>query len=182
MWAALIVGLLFLAGAVYNLFGPAPDHVEAVGGLGIAAALIGLFFFIKNHRDETQAFDEWLAKNAQAIEQGGARYRGVLITTATVLTRYQAALSFLIVTFKIPTRPYIVGRDSTGTIALVCTAISLLFGWWGLPWGPIYTIQVASRNLRGGIQHTVADQLRPISALPADASPTPKAQTPGVRA
>jgi len=28
--------------------------------------------------------------------------------------------------------------------------ISLLFGWWGVPWGPIWTIQCVSENLSGG--------------------------------
>jgi hypothetical protein len=36
MRVALVVGLLFLAGAVYNLFGPEPDTAEALAGLAIA--------------------------------------------------------------------------------------------------------------------------------------------------
>jgi hypothetical protein len=30
------------------------------------------------------------------------------------------------------------------------TAISLFLGWWGIPWGPIYTIGACVRNLNGG--------------------------------
>ena len=30
------------------------------------------------------------------------------------------------------------------------TAISLLVGWWGIPWGPIYTVQTMVMNLKGG--------------------------------
>jgi len=100
MWVALVVGMLFLAGAAYNAFGPEPNSAEALVGAAIAAVLIGLFFFLRSARGRDAEFSEWLTQNAGAIEQGGARYRDVLITPATVLTRYQAALSFLIVTFK----------------------------------------------------------------------------------
>jgi hypothetical protein len=28
--------------------------------------------------------------------------------------------------------------------------ISLLFGWWGIPWGPIYTVTSLFKNFGGG--------------------------------
>ena len=30
------------------------------------------------------------------------------------------------------------------------TLLTLLAGWWGIPWGPIYTIQSLVVNLKGG--------------------------------
>lgn len=30
--------------------------------------------------------------------------------------------------------------------------ISAIFGWWGIPWGPIYTVQAIGRNSAGGYQ------------------------------
>lgn len=33
-------------------------------------------------------------------------------------------------------------------------AISLIFGWWGIPWGPIYTLKSISVNKKGGIDIT----------------------------
>ena len=32
------------------------------------------------------------------------------------------------------------------------TLVSALFGWWGFPWGPIYTLQAIGRNSAGGYQ------------------------------
>ena len=160
MWSMVVVGLLFLAGAAYNTFGPQPDPAEAaVGGL-IAATLIGLFFASKYHAKQAGDFEVWLTHNAQVIERGGALYHNeVLVTPATVLTRFQVAVSFLIVTFRFPTRIYIVGHHATNFVAAVCTGISLLLGWWGIPWGPVYTVQAVSRNLRGGFTQTVAERL-----------------------
>jgi len=30
------------------------------------------------------------------------------------------------------------------------TILSLLFGWWGIPWGPKHTVESIRTNLRGG--------------------------------
>jgi len=159
MWATLVVGMLFLAGATYNVFGPEPNLTEAIGGAAIAAILIALFFATRYQQKQADEFEGWLAQNVNAIERGRARYGDVLVTPATVLTRYQVAVSFLIVTFRFPTRIYIVGNHATGMIAAFCTVISLALGWWGIPWGPIYTLQVVARNVRGGFRQTVSERL-----------------------
>ena len=162
MWAMLAVGILFLGGAAYNVFGSEPNFTEAIGGSLIAAILIGLFFATRFHKRKADEFETWLLRNAKAIERGGALYQEALVTPASVLTRYQIAVSFLIVTFKFQTRIYIVGHDRTTAIAGVCTFISLGLGWWGIPWGPIYTVQVVARNLRGGITQAVSERLSPV--------------------
>ena len=36
--------------------------------------------------------------------------------------------------------------------ALKCSAITWFFGWWGFPWGPLYSIPALFRNLLGGEQ------------------------------
>lgn len=32
---------------------------------------------------------------------------------------------------------------------------SLVLGWWGIPWGRVYTLQAAWTNLKGGKRQTV---------------------------
>jgi hypothetical protein len=41
------------------------------------------------------------------------------------------------------------GHSAAGK-ALGYSLISLLFGWWGIPWGPIWTIATIVTNCRGG--------------------------------
>ena len=159
MWAISIVGALFLIVAAYSAFGAEADHANAVANAGIGATLVGLSFAIRFHERRADEFDLWLVRNREAIARGGAIYRDIEITPSTVLARYQVAVSLLIVTFKFPTRFYVVGHDSTFWVATACTAVSLLLGWWGLPWGPIYTVQVVARNLRGGIRQIVREEL-----------------------
>jgi len=171
MWSMLVVGLLFAAGALYDVLGPEPDAAEATAAGLIAATLIGLFFATRWHRKEAREFQAWLTENTEAIKRGGARYRtDILVTPATEITRYQLALSFVIMSYKVPTRIYVVDHHSTGLVGGVCTALSLVFGWWGIPWGPVFTVQAISRNVRGGLRHTVGDLL-PASAPAVAANP-----------
>lgn len=62
------------------------------------------------------------------------------------------------------------GRTPDATEAVGGAAIgSLLFGWRGIPWGPIQTVRAIVTNLRGGTRETVAEHLgRVRSTLPAE--------------
>ena len=43
------------------------------------------------------------------------------------------------------------GKGTLGP-AIPYILISLLFGWWGIPWGPIFTIKSLYTNLNGGME------------------------------
>ncbi|MDH5506570.1 MAG: hypothetical protein OEZ02_05055 [Anaerolineae bacterium] len=64
---------------------------------------------------------------------------------------FQYCISIIIITFKRHSKIYFIpaGESAFGK-GLGFTLISLLFGWWGIPWGPIYTIQSAAVNFQGG--------------------------------
>jgi hypothetical protein len=63
-----------------------------------------------------------------------------------------------VLTFKRPTDIYFIkaGKGSAGK-SIGYTIVSLLFGWWGIPWGPIYTIGSLVTNLKGG--HNVTNDV-----------------------
>ena len=64
---------------------------------------------------------------------------------------YQYCISILIMTFKRPSNIYFIrAGESAVTKGLGFTILSLLLGWWGIPWGPIYTIQSMVMNFQGG--------------------------------
>ena len=70
---------------------------------------------------------------------------------------YEAVVSLIAITMRFPSRPLVVGIDSTGPTRAMATAITVLLGWWGIPWGPIQSIAAITRNLRGGRRQRVAD-------------------------
>jgi len=85
---------------------------------------------------------------------------------------YQYCISVLVMTFKRPSDIYFVraGEGSVGK-GLGFSGLSLLLGWWGIPWGPIYTIQSFWVNFTGG-----RDVTREIVSAPGGGEAIPQAQ------
>jgi hypothetical protein len=70
---------------------------------------------------------------------------------------YQYCISLLVVTFRRNSPVKFVRADENAAMkGLPFTLISLVLGWWGIPWGFIYTPQVIYRNLKGGVDVTSA--------------------------
>jgi hypothetical protein len=64
---------------------------------------------------------------------------------------YQYCISLLVVTFKRSSDIYFVRQGESRMVkGLPWIALSALLGWWGIPWGPIYTVQSLITDFRGG--------------------------------
>ncbi|HEX6986100.1 MAG TPA: hypothetical protein VF170_12035 [Planctomycetaceae bacterium] len=64
---------------------------------------------------------------------------------------YQYCVSVLVLTFTRGTNIYFVRSDESRMAkGLPWTALSLAFGWWGFPFGLIFTPVTVIRNLLGG--------------------------------
>jgi hypothetical protein len=63
---------------------------------------------------------------------------------------YSYAISFVVVTIRRSSDVYFVRPSESETKALKYTLATLVFGWWGIPWGPIYSIQAIIGNASGG--------------------------------
>lgn len=90
------------------------------------------------------------------------------------LVVYTYCISALVVTLKRPTEVRLIraGRNPAAA-SWPYTAVSLLLGWWGIPWGPIYTFETVYRNLCGGIDVTdgVLKAILPQGSMPVPAEP-----------
>jgi hypothetical protein len=86
---------------------------------------------------------------------------------------FQYCVSLLVVTFKHSSDVYLVKPgESAVRKGMGYTLLSLLLGWWGIPWGLLYTLESIVINLQGG--KDVTQELVP-ALLPA-ASPQERAQ------
>ena len=64
-------------------------------------------------------------------------------------------VSLILVTSRRPTDIYFIrASESALSKGLGPTLVTLLLGWWGIPWGPIYTVQSLVKNLTGGTDVT----------------------------
>ena len=154
----MIVGffvLLLVAGIVHIFLGHFADGgllLALAGFLGFIAYLIG------KEGAEAREFLEWLKANKAQIEQGWAYYKGQKVRLKSEVTRYQGCVSLVVLTTRFRSRYVIDGRDGA-RLCLAFTAASFLFGWWGFPFGFIFTPQAIYRNLRGGYKKQVSEIL-----------------------
>jgi hypothetical protein len=64
---------------------------------------------------------------------------------------YLYCISILVMTFKRGTDIYFVRPGENAVVkGLPYTLLSLVVGWWGFPWGLVYTPHALYVNLRGG--------------------------------
>lgn len=88
-------------------------------------------------------FRSWLNQN------GYGNYAGIEITPSTQLVSYTYVISLLVVTLRRHTRYYFMEAEKSKALGakFLCIACNLILGWWGIPWGPIWTIKETICNL-----------------------------------
>lgn len=68
---------------------------------------------------------------------------------------FQYTISILVMTFKRTSKIHFVKNKKIAFLkSLPYSLLTLLFGWWGIPWGPIYSIEGLYKNFSGGIDMT----------------------------
>jgi hypothetical protein len=68
---------------------------------------------------------------------------------------FEYCISLLIVSLRRPSDIYYLRNNESSLVrGLPYTLVSLLFGWWGLPWGIIYTPLAILSNSSGGCNVT----------------------------
>lgn len=87
---------------------------------------------------------------AASIHGGGRRSRS---SSRGRHVQFSYTISIVVMTFKMNSAPvYVAKGEGTFMKGLPYTLISLVLGWWGIPWGPIYTITSIIQNSSGGIE------------------------------
>jgi hypothetical protein len=80
---------------------------------------------------------------------------------------YEYCISLGVITLRRPSRLYLVPPGKKGVArGIVYSLVSLFLGWWGIPWGFIYTPLTMLTNLSGG--RDVTAQLRPLMLAPPE--------------
>jgi len=88
------------------------------------------------------------------------------------LVCYQYCVSVVVITFRRSTDVYFIpAGESAVAKGLPWILLSLVAGWWGIPWGPIFTIQSLITNFKGGkdVTPNLSPYLMPAAAAPAAA-------------
>lgn len=68
---------------------------------------------------------------------------------------YQYCISIIIMSFKRSSSVHFVPAGKSAALrGLPYIGTSMLLGWWGIPWGPFWTVATTVKNLSGGIDVT----------------------------
>lgn len=105
----------------------------------VLVAWIGAFILNTRENKRSKRFSQFLALNAEALMNGSSlEFEGDTYRLSTTLVQYQFAVSVISMSMTRGTslRP---SKDKAWLLT-VCTLISALGGWWGIPWGPYYTV------------------------------------------
>jgi hypothetical protein len=140
-----VVGILFLAASAYNLV--QRDYANMAGTLVLAGALLAIYFTrrAKAAADSTalSQHDGTVLRCCKCGSDQNVSLRAYLLTYSLIFFTSKSAGAF---------RP-ICGSCSVKA-GLPYSLGTLLLGWWGIPWGPVFTVQAIARNFRGGVlQH-----------------------------
>lgn len=86
---------------------------------------------------------DWLNQNTYGT------YNGMEITPVTEMVSYTYVISVLVITFRRSTRYYFKEAEAgkAACAKVLCILCNLICGWWGIPWGPIWTIKETFLNL-----------------------------------
>ncbi len=121
-----------------------------------------------------EPFLNWIIQNQEAIKNGSAVYEGERVTPASEGVRFETCISCLIMTMRKKTPMLLVGSAKAKRSQWTATLISLLVGWWGVPFGIFFTPVVVANNLWGGSKTKVGRIL-----ATADGSDTSETSTTG---
>lgn len=75
---------------------------------------------------------------------------------------YGYCISIIVLTFRLISKPYYIRTgEKASRYRGKYNLLSLLIGWWGLPWGPIYTLEMLkiNSNKQGGATDVTEDVL-----------------------
>lgn len=84
------------------------------------------------------------------------------------LVLYQYCISIVVMTFRRGSDIYFIpAGESAVKKGVPWILLSLVGGWWGIPWGPIWTIQSLITNFKGGRDVTaeISQRLEPKAAM-----------------
>lgn len=131
---------------------------------GIVAVLIAFvcaLYWIERYR--AVAFLQWLHEQRDALRMGKIEYSGQAISRSTEVIQYRFCASMILFTVEFNTA-FFPKRDGHSRSAVVPTLVTCLLGWWGIPFGPFYTIAAVIHNIRGGQRRSVQELLNEMAA------------------
>jgi hypothetical protein len=159
--------LIILHGSILVL-GACIGYFSIIDHIGMPTLFVSVFLIlapgyiiVQLAATESQISElrEHILPRREIFENEGIYFKGYKITPSTQLVRYKYVVSIGVFTFTINSRLFLKEKISENIRSEIYVVISILLGWWGIPWGPIRTIEAIRSNHRGGEQLTLQQAL-----------------------
>ncbi len=113
----------------------------------ILIAWIFSFVYEQIEKKRMDRFIQFCNENGQRLLNGeGCEFEGKIYYSHTRLIRYQWCISIIIITL---TRGSSFHAEEDKAAPLILSNLITLFGgWWGIPWGPIRSVQCFIENFK----------------------------------
>ena len=124
--------------------------------------------FQKKQKEINRRLVAFIAENYDDLAMGATLdYNGVPINKRSVITRFRYCYSYIFMTSSQSSGMYLVDgldSDEAQSAKLTCQIITDFWGWWGIPWGIIHSIQyLVSNGVKNGTNDdTVGDLMQRI--------------------
>lgn len=124
--------------------------------------------FQKQQEEINRRLITFVIENYDDLAMGATLdYNGVPISKQSVITRFRYCYSYLVMTSSRSSGMYLAdGLDGSEAknAKLTCQLITAFSGWWGIPWGIVYSIQfLFSNGVKNGTNDdTVGDLMQRI--------------------
>ena len=120
-----------------------------LGILGIASLVFGIMYIallLRLGSDIKSGSSASASKSKKSTRSSGRSRK-----TGDRHVVFTYTISIVVMTFQMNSAVHHIRKgESAFAKGLPYTLISLFFGWWGIPWGPIYTITDIVNNSNGG--------------------------------
>jgi hypothetical protein len=159
---AIVVAMLGASVMGYQTGDTAQALSTGFMGLGILIfSCIYLFMVVPARRGKSKdPLLGWILENKALLTRGGsADYQNQPIDRNTELIRFCWVLSVVTLSMKSPGKWMVSDTLRSKLTGAAATIFNLLFGWWGIPWGPIFTVQAVLVNLGRDWKISVDDVL-----------------------
>jgi hypothetical protein len=155
--------LLLVSFVESNAPSSAGSHVNSIvwGIAAVFVVCVCIFYWIERYR--AVAFLQWLHEQRDALRMGRIEHSGQAISRSTEVIQYRLCISIIVLTVEFDTA-FVPMRDGHWRSAVVPTLVTCLLGWWGIPFGPFYTIAAVIHNIRGGQRRSVQELLNEMAA------------------
>jgi hypothetical protein len=143
-WIFLFIGIVWIFGASFSLL--TKSWGDFLVQMGLFLVFFFLYFYVKKEKMRADVFMDWLMEQVPFLMDGKEIfYKTQKISLETKIVYVSYAVSFFFFTY-VGDVGWMVKSIKTFPKRFFYTILTILFGVWAFPWGPVTVLDVLIHN------------------------------------